>query len=89
MLFLLTNRTRAGLDAAQYGELATLAKAFYAAIPPGVRIRGEFAALDQTHNYTLLEAPDLETVQRIQAPFAPYTETTIVPVQEISGWTAS
>ncbi|MFO1292047.1 MAG: DUF3303 family protein [Rubrivivax sp.] len=38
---------------------------------------------------TLLEAPDLETVQRLQAPFAPYTETTIVPVQEISGWTAS
>ena len=89
MLFLLTNRTRAGLGAAQYGELAALAKAFYAAIPPGVRIRGEFAALDQTHNYTLLEAPDLETVQRLQAPFAPYTETTIVPVQEISGWTAS
>jgi len=28
-------------------------------------------------------------VQRLQAPFAPYTETTIVPVQEISGWTAS
>ncbi len=89
MLFLLTNRTRSQLSAAQYGELAALAKAFYASIPPGVAIRGEFAALDQTHNVTLLEAPDLETVQRIQAPFAPYTDTTIVPVREISGWTAS
>lgn len=89
MLFLLTNRTRAQLSATQYGELAALAKAFYASIPPDVKIRGEFAALDQTHNVTLLEAPDLETVQRIQAPFAPYTDTTIVPVREISGWTAS
>ena len=89
MLFVLTNRTRANLSAAQFGEMAALAKTFYASIPSGVKIRGEFAALDQTHNYTLLEAPDLETVQRIQAPFAPYTETTIVPVQEISGWTAS
>ncbi len=30
MLFLLTNRTRTDLSAAQYGELAALAKAFYA-----------------------------------------------------------
>ncbi|MDE2614227.1 MAG: hypothetical protein KGL78_12350 [Burkholderiales bacterium] len=89
MLFLLTNRTRANLSAAQFGEMAVLAKAFYASIPSDVKIRGEFAALDQTHNYTLLEAPDLETVQRIQAPFAPYADTVIVAVREISGWTAT
>lgn len=88
MLFLLTNRSRANLSAAQYGELAAAAKAFYASIPPDVQIRGEWAALDQTHNYTLLEAPDIETVRRIQAPFERFTETTIVPVTSISGWTA-
>ena len=44
MLFLLTNRTRPNLSAAQYGELATLAKAFYASIPADVKIRGEWAA---------------------------------------------
>lgn len=88
MLFLLTNRTRLPLSAEQYAEMATLAKAFYASVPPGVQIRGEWAALDQTHNYTLLEAPDIEAVQRLQAPFAPFTETTIVPVAAISGWTA-
>lgn len=88
MLFLLTNRSRANLSAAQYGELAAAAKAFYASIPADVKICGEWAALDQTHNYTLLEAPDIETVRRIQAPFEPFTETVIVPVKSISGWTA-
>lgn len=89
MLFLLTNRTRPGLTAEQYGELAALARTFYASIPPGVQIRGEWAALDRTHNYTLLEAPDPDMVQRIQAPFAGLVDSTIVPVTAISGWTAS
>ena len=89
MLFLLTNRTRPNLTAAQYAELATLAKQFYASIPADVRIRGEWAAADKSHNYTLLEAPDIETVRRIQAPFEKFTETAIVPVVELSGWTAS
>ncbi len=89
MLFLLTNRTRPNLTAGEYGELATLAKEFYASIPADVHIRGEWAAVDRSHNYTLLEAPDIETVRRIQAPFARYTETAIVPVLTISGWTAT
>ena len=89
MLFLLTNRTRANLSSTQFSELAALAKAFYASIPTDVKIRGEWAATDQSHNYSLLEAPDIETVQRLQAPFERYTETTIVPVIAISGWTAS
>ena len=89
MLFLLTNRARPNLSAAQYGELAALAKEFYASIPPDVRIRGEWAATDKSHNYTLLEAPDIETVRRIQAPFERFTETAIVPVTALSGWTAT
>ena len=89
MLFLLTNRTRAGLGAGEYAELATLAKAFYASIPPDVKIRGEWAAVDQSHNYSLIEAPDIDTVRRIQAPFEPFTESVIVPVNQITGWTAS
>ena len=89
MLFLLTNRTRPNLTPAEYGELATLAKQFYASIPADVKIRGEWAAVDQSQNYTLLEAPDLETVQRLQSPFQRFTDTTIVAVRAISGWTAS
>jgi hypothetical protein len=89
MLFLLTNRTRPNLSAAQYAELAALAKAFYASIPAEVAIRGEWAAIDQSHNYTLLEAPDIDTVRRIQAPFDNFTDSVIVPVTAITGWTAT
>ena len=88
MLFLLTNRTRPNLTGTQYGELAAAAKAFYASIPADVKIRGEWAATDQSHNYTLLEAPDIDTVRRIQVPFEKFTETVIVPVTTISGWMA-
>jgi hypothetical protein len=89
MLFMLTNRTRPNLDAAQYAELATLAKRFYASIPAGVSLRGEWAAADASCNFTLLEAPDVDTVRRIQAPFERFTETVIVPVTTITGWTVS
>ena len=89
MLFLLTNRSLPNLSAAQYGELAAAAKAFYASIPAEVVIRGEWAAIDQSHNVTLLEAPDIATVRRIQAPFERFTETVVVPVTAISGWTAT
>ena len=89
MLFLLTSRTRAPLSADQYGELAALAKAFYASIPAGMSIRGEWVAVDRSANYSLVEAPDVETIRRAQAPFAPFTDTTIVPVNPVSGWSAS
>ena len=86
MLFLLTNRTRPNLTGAEYGELAALAKQFYASIPADVRIRGEWIAADQSHNYTLLEAPDIETVRRIQAPFERFTETVIVSPRPMAPW---
>lgn len=89
MLFLLTNRTHKNLTPEQYGHLAALAKQFYSSVPQGVTIRGEWAAVDQSRNYTLLEAPDIETVERMQAPFVPYVEMEIVPVVAFSGWTAS
>jgi len=43
--------------------------------------------MDRSQNFSLLEAPDIDTVRRIQAPFDALTETVIVPVQAISGWT--
>lgn len=89
MLFLLTSRIRQGLGPEEYGQLAVLAKSFYASIPADVTIRGEWAAVDRSANYSLLEAPDIETVRRVQAPFTPFTETLIVPVHAIQGWTAS
>jgi muconolactone delta-isomerase len=89
MLFLLTNRTRTNMSPAQYAELAELAKAFYDSMPADVKIRGEWAAVDKSCNYSLLEAPSIETVRRIQAPFDPFTNTQIVAVTAIKGWVDS
>lgn len=89
MLVFLINRTRAGLAPEQYGRLAELAKAFYANVPPGVTIRGEWAAADYSRNFSLLEAPDLDTVERMAAPFREYVDVDIVAVNAIAGWTAS
>jgi hypothetical protein len=89
MLYFLINRTRAGLKPEQYARLAELAKAFYADIPPGVSIRGEWAAADYSCNFSLLEAPDLASVERMAAPFRDYVNVDIVPVNATTGWTAS
>ena len=89
MLYFLINRNRAGLTPEQYGRLAELAKAFYADIPPGVSIRGEWAAADYSRNFSLLEAPDLASVERMAAPFRDYVDVDIVPVTATTGWTAS
>jgi hypothetical protein len=87
MLFLLTSRVRPGLSAGQFGELAALAKSFYASIPTNVSIRGEWVAIDRSANYSLVEAPDIDAVGAVQLPFAPFTQTEIVPVNAITGWT--
>ena len=89
MLVFLINRTRAGLTPEQYGRLAELAKAFYANVPPGVSLRGEWAAADYSRNFSLLEAPDVATVERMAAPFREFVEVDVVPVNAITGWTAS
>ena len=79
MLFLLTNRTRSNLSRAEYGELAALAKAFYASIPPSVKLLGEWAAVDQTQNYTLMEAPEqLDEVAGRLAPAADLDATLVL-----------
>jgi muconolactone delta-isomerase len=89
MLVFLINRTRADLTPEQYGRLAELAKAFYANVPPGVSLRGEWAAADYSRNFSLLEAPDVATVEKMAAPFREFVDVDVVPVNAISGWTAS
>jgi len=89
MLVFLINRTRSGLTPEQYGRLAELAKAFYANVPPGVSIRGEWAAADYSRNFSLLEAPDVVTVERMASPFREFVDVEVIPVNEIKGWTAS
>jgi hypothetical protein len=89
MLVFLINRTRPELTPEQYSRLAELAKAFYADVPPGVSLRGEWAAADYSRNFSLLEAPDVATVERMAAPFREFVDVDIVPVNATAGWTAS
>lgn len=89
MLIFLINRNRPGLSREQFAQLGELAKAFYANVPPGVAIAGEWAAADYSRNFSLLEAPDVATVERMAAPFREFVDVEIVPVNAIKGWTAS
>lgn len=88
MLFLLTSRTRPGLSQEQYEALAALAREFYANIPAGIKLRGNWVAADGSQSFALLEADDLPTVDALYAPFRPYVDTDIVAVNEIDGWQA-
>ncbi len=89
MLIFLINRTRPGLTPEQYAQLAERAKAFYAAVPADVHIRGEWAAADYSRNFTLLEAPDAAAVERLAAPFREFVDVDIIPVSATEGWTQS
>lgn len=89
MLIFLINRTRPGLTPEQIGRLAERAKAFYANVPAGVSLRGEWAAADYSRNFSLLEAPDVATVETMAAPFREFVDVDVIPVNEIKGWTVS
>jgi hypothetical protein len=54
-----------------------------------VSIRGEWAATDYSRNFSLLEAPDVATVETMAAPFREFVDVEAIPVNEIKGWTAS
>ena len=89
MLFMLINRTRTDLSGEEFQELGELAKAFYANIPDGVTLHTDWAALDQSRTFALMEADEQSAIEEIQAPFRSFVDIEIVPVREISGWEAT
>lgn len=86
MLFMLTNRTRTDLTPDEFMQLGELAKGFYANIPEGVALHKDWAALDQSCTFALIEAQDQSLIEEIQRPFRPYVDIDIVAVREITGW---
>lgn len=86
MLYLLINRTRPGLTPAQYEELGRLAQAFYDDTPPGIRLLGDWAALDRSRTFALLEAADAAQIDALTAPFATLVDIEVVPVTQVTGW---
>ena len=89
MVFMLINRTRSDLSLDEFQKLGQLAKAFYANIPNSVTLHADWAALDQSRTFALMEAEKQSDIEEIQAPFRRYVDIEIVPVREISGWEAT
>lgn len=86
MFYMLINRTRPGLGAADYRRLGELAQAFYGSPPEGLVLHGDWAAHDGSRTFALLETDDPELLERVQAPFRPYVDMELVPVTPVSGW---
>ncbi len=89
MLFMLINKTRRDLSSEEFQKLGEMAKAFYANIPDNVTLHADWAALDQSRTFALMEADTQGAIEEIQAPFRPYVDIEIVPVRKISGWEAT
>ena len=83
------SKTRTDLSPDEFRILGDLAKAFYANIPDGVTLHTDWAALDQSRTFALIESADQSAIEDIQAPFRPYVDIEIVAVREISGWEVS
>ncbi len=86
MLFMIVNRTRKDLSPEEMSELVRLASGFYDSIPEGITLLGDWAARDGSCTFALLEASDQAQVEQIQAPFRPYVDMDVVPVERVTGW---
>jgi len=89
MLFMLVSKTRTDLSADEFAHLAELAKSFYANVPEGVTLHNDWAALDGSRTYALIDASDELVIEKLQSPFRPYVDIEIVPVRKLSGWEIS
>ena len=89
MLFMLVNKTRTDLSREEFAHLGELAKEFYANIPADVTLHDDWAAVDESKTFALMEADDESSIEKIQSPFRPYVDIEIVPVRKLSGWEVS
>ena len=86
MLYMLINRTRADLAEHQYEDLRSRAKAFYADVPPGLTLKGDWAADDGSRTFALLEAESRAQVDEMVRHFEGLVDIEVVQVTAISGW---
>jgi hypothetical protein len=86
MLYMIINRTRAGLTESDMEALGRIAQAFYDHVPPGVELHGDWTALDYSCTFALLETDSPDLLETIQAPFRDYVDMEAVPVMPVTGW---
>ncbi len=61
----------------------------FANIPKGVTLQRDWAALDQSRTFALVETDELSAIEEAQEPLRPYVDIEIVPVREIIRWEAT
>jgi hypothetical protein len=86
MLYILISKTRPNLTSADYQKLATLAQDFYDNIPAGLTLHSDFAAIDGSRTFALLETDHIELLEQIQSPFRAYVDMELVAVRSMAGW---
>ena len=89
MLFMLISRTRTDLSKEEFEHLGELAQNFYANIPEGVTLHNNWAAVDGSRTFALIEADNESVIEEMQLPFRPYVDIEIVSVRKLSGWEVS
>lgn len=86
MLYLIINRTRPDLAPEDYAELANRAKAFYADVPEGVTLRGNWSEAGGGRTIALIEAEDESLVDAIQEPFRDFVDMEVIGLIDVDGW---
>lgn len=86
MLYMIVNRTRPNLTQDDWAELGRLAQAFYENVPAGLALVSDWAALDGSCTYALMETEDRALLDSVQAPFRPYVDMEVVPVRRVTAW---
>jgi hypothetical protein len=84
--YLIINRTRSGLSADAYAELANRAKAFYSNIPEGLVLQGNWSEHEGSRTIALLETDDPAVVEAIQAPFRDFVDMEVIPLVAVEGF---
>jgi hypothetical protein len=87
MDYLIISRTRSGLSAEEYAELAQRAKAFYAALPPGLTLKANWAeAGGEGRTLALVATDDATQIDAIQAPFREFVDMEVIALSEVEGF---
>jgi hypothetical protein len=86
MHFMIINSTRKDLAPEEMSELVRLASDFYENLPAGITLHGDWAAVDGSRTFALLEADEPALVDRIQEPFRRFVDMEVVPLERITGW---
>ncbi len=89
MLFMLVSKTKTDLSMEEFAHLGELAKNFYANVPEGVTLHNDWAAIDGSRTFALIEADNESVIEEIQLPFRPHVDIEIVSVRKLSGWEVS